>query len=56
VSAPGRQSWRSSLKAAQDFLRYDTSEVAAIQREQIRVALDELATVVMAEQVTEGET
>lgn len=34
--------YRDDLYAAQQYLAYDTSELAAVQREQIQVALREL--------------
>lgn len=57
-------SYRTTLIKAQDFLRFDTSIDAAIQREQIANALAELrsgvtspaveATVLMAELIAGG--
>jgi site-specific recombinase XerD len=57
-------SYKTDLYAAQQFLAFDTSELAAVQREQIAVALRELyegrltahteAAVAMARSVLKG--
>ena len=59
-------SYRDDLYAAQQFLAFDCSELAAVQREQIQIALRELyegrltasteATVAMAPAVLRGVT
>ena len=61
-----RESFRSALNRAQQFLMFDTSILAADQRERIAVALRELrdghltdevtATVRMAENVVRGQS
>jgi site-specific recombinase XerD len=58
--------YRDDLYAAQQFLRFDCSELASVQREQIQVALRELyegrltahteAAVAMARSVLKGST
>jgi hypothetical protein len=57
-------SYRDDLYAAQQFLAYDTTELAAVQREQITIALREFyegritahteAAVAMARSVLKG--